>query len=398
MRHIAALDGLRGVAVLIVFAQHAGVPGTGGGGAAVDVFFVLSGFLITGLLIDERTRAGRIDIGRFYLRRFLRLTPALAILAIAYAVAAPDDVGSAVLSLFYLTDYARAFFVEAGPLSHTWSLAVEERFYLLWPAALLVLSRLPPRRLLFVLTGAYVLATAHRCGAAWLQGYDAAYFRFDTRLSGLILGSLLAALVRSGIDRDRTTLTAIALGLLTAGAFAPASGELSLTLGIAIAEAAALRIILTAAVEEAPSAITRLLSMPALAYVGRISYGLYLFHHPLTFALDGAMHWTGVVALTLPASLALAALSYHFVERPLLARRAATRTSVEAVAEARVGARAVATSRRGASSARQPSVAARRATIAASRRTSRVIPARPSGGTCTKPTMRRVPSAAWSER
>ncbi len=237
MRHVAALDGIRGIAVLTVFAQHAGVPGTLGGGAAVDVFFVLSGFLITGLLLDEYARRGRIDIPRFYGRRFLRLTPPLVLLALAYMLVAPGDIGSAMLSLFYLTDYGSAFLVDAGPLSHTWSLAVEEHFYLLWPLALLVLCRLPHRLLIPLLLALYCVATAHRCGVFWTEGYDATYFRFDTRLSGLILGSLLAVLIRSDWNRDAVTLGGIALGLGIAGVFAFESGELSVTLGIAIAEA-----------------------------------------------------------------------------------------------------------------------------------------------------------------
>jgi peptidoglycan/LPS O-acetylase OafA/YrhL len=304
MRRLAPLDGIRGFAVLVVFAQHAGVPGTSGGGAAVDIFFVLSGFLITGILLDERERSGRIGFLGFYMRRLHRLTPALALTVIAYVLLAPYDIGSALISFFYLTDYARAFFLEAGPLSHTWSLAVEEHFYLVWPLALLALCRLPPRRLVLLLLVLYAAATAHRCGAFWMQGYDATYFRFDTRLSGLILGSLLAVLLRSGFDRDKITLAAIALGLGIAGGFAWLSGQTSLTLGIAVAEAAALRVIFTTVEEKEPSALTRALSTSWLVYVGRISYGLYLFHHPMTFALrhEWGLHWLQVAALALPAS------------------------------------------------------------------------------------------------
>ncbi len=322
MRRFAALDGIRGIAVLMVFAQHAGVPGTLGAGVAVDIFFVLSGFLITGILLDERWRSGGIDFLGFYLRRLCRLTPALVLMLIAYVLLVPHDAGTALVSFFYLTDYARAFFLDPGPLSHTWSLAVEEHFYLIWPLALVALCRLPRRWLIPVLLVLYVVATAYRGGAAWMQGYDATYFRFDTRLSGLILGSLLAVLLRSDVSRDRLTLGAIALGLGVAGAFAWLSGEVSLTLGIAIAEAAALRVIFTVVEEEKPSALTTVLSLPALVYVGRVSYGFYLFHHPVTFALHQQMglNWMPVAAIALPASLALAALSYHFVERPILDR------------------------------------------------------------------------------
>jgi peptidoglycan/LPS O-acetylase OafA/YrhL len=320
MRYIAALDGVRAFAVLAVFAQHAGVPGTGGAGIAVDVFFVLSGFLISGILLDEVKRSGRIDLFGFYKRRFLRLTPALLLTLLFYVLAAPHDVGSALISLFYLTDYARAFFVAPGPLSHTWSLAVEEHFYLIWPVALLWLCRLSPKKLIPLLIGLYALATAHRCGTFWIDGYDATYFRFDTRLSGLILGSLLAALLRSDLGREKVALASIGVGLGIAGTFALLMRDSSLTLGIAIAEAAALLTILTVVEGKEAPALTRVLTQPWLIYVGRISYGLYLFHHPMTFVLhdEMGMHWLLVTAITLPLSLALAALSYHFVERPVM--------------------------------------------------------------------------------
>ena len=127
-RHIPALDGLRGVAVLAVLASHAGVPGFALGGVAVDIFFVLSGYLITSILVSEIARTGSIALPKFYLRRIRRLTPALLILATLYAVLAPlvldersatEHLGLSVLSFLYLMDYARAFWIGHNALTHT---------------------------------------------------------------------------------------------------------------------------------------------------------------------------------------------------------------------------------------------------------------------------------------
>jgi peptidoglycan/LPS O-acetylase OafA/YrhL len=143
---IPALDGVRGVAVLAVFASHAGIPGFSLGGMGVDAFFVLSGYLITSILLAEIARTGSISLPKFYLRRIKRLTPALLTLTVLYAILAPfvwversaaEHAGLSALSFFYLMDYARAFWVGHSPLVHTWSLAVEEHFYLVWPFALL---------------------------------------------------------------------------------------------------------------------------------------------------------------------------------------------------------------------------------------------------------------------
>src|SRR5487761_2131823 len=154
LRYNQALDGLRAVAIGLVAADHCWVPGFDSGYFGVDVFFVLSGFLITQLLVDEYDSQGQIDLGKFYLRRLLRLTPPLAILLAVYLAVAPTlwphyglwpHIRDAALAGLYLADYGRAFWSQPTLLEHTWSLSVEEHFYLLWPFAVLLLGRVEPR-------------------------------------------------------------------------------------------------------------------------------------------------------------------------------------------------------------------------------------------------------------
>lgn len=340
-RYIPALDGLRGVAVLTVFASHAGIPGFATGGVAVDVFFVLSGYLITSILVGEIGRTGTIALPKFYIRRIRRLAPALLLLAVLYAVVAPialpersaaEHAGLSALSFFYLMDYARAFFIGHNALVHTWSLAVEEHFYLVWPLALLALARwVPLRRWLMVLAVAYLAATAWRSLSIDLFGWRSSYFRFDTRLSALILGSLLAVLFASETTpraRNIWTLVLIAGALAMTGLASFLYGGADDTggwgtLGIALAEAASLRMILNVVEKHRAGTsglLTTILSQRTLIQVGKISYGVYLFHFPLTYWLYGN-HWTIVLAVSLPLSLALAALSYRYVEQPILTGR-----------------------------------------------------------------------------
>ena len=201
LRYNPALDGLRAVAIALVIADHCHVPGFDGGYFGVDLFFVLSGFLITRLLVDEFDAAGQIDLPRFYLRRLLRLAPPLLLLLAAYLVIAPmiwpqyglwSHIRDAALAGFYLSDYGRAFWHYPIALQHTWSLSVEEHFYLIWPFAVLLLARIELRWRIAGLFGIYLIATAWRIFEYESSGWVATYFRFDTRMSGLICGALLA--------------------------------------------------------------------------------------------------------------------------------------------------------------------------------------------------------------
>lgn len=151
MQRIASLDGLRALAAVAVIFFHAGEDTPlSGGFLGVDVFFVLSGYLITSILLRERSFTGRIDTLRFYGRRFVRLMPALVFLLAVYVIAAPlmwpsmsrsEHIGHALVAGFYLSDYGYALWRIPEFLRHTWSLSVEEHFYLLWPPVLVLLLR-----------------------------------------------------------------------------------------------------------------------------------------------------------------------------------------------------------------------------------------------------------------
>ena len=305
-----ALDGLRAVAVCTVFAAHCNIPGFGGGGAAVDVFFVLSGFLITGLLLDRE-----IKLSRFYLSRINRLTPTL-ILSLALASVLGISSLSITVSALYGMDYARALgFVAHDGLGHIWSLSVEEHFYLLWPLAIMALKRCKHKSAILAIM--FLAATVWRDVNAVVWGYDFTYFRFDTRLSGLMLGSLAAMLIRSELNVNKWTLGVGSLGIVISGTAALfCSFELmALTLGVTVAEVCAVRVILC--VRDASDPIARAMSGKAITYVGRISYGLYLFHYPITCAMEG-MNPLVIVGVAAPITLGIAALSYRYIEIPVM--------------------------------------------------------------------------------
>ena len=219
------LEGLRGLAILLVLAFHASVPGITGGYIGVDVFFVLSGFLITGLLLRERERTGRIDLPAFYARRARRILPAAAVvilvtLPFAWVVMAPldlprvaGDAMAAALSAANMRFAATSmdYFaqgVSPSPFLHYWSLGVEEQFYLVWPALLIVATRLGKPRLSagVVLTIVTIVSFA---GAVWLTDWAApwAFYSLPTRAWQLGLGGLLAVGTGSAL-RAATWLTA----------------------------------------------------------------------------------------------------------------------------------------------------------------------------------------------
>jgi len=324
MQYNPALDGLRAIAVLAVLAFHAGAPLAGGGFVGVDLFFVLSSFLITTILAKEHASTGRIAVARFYWRRALRLYPTLLLLLAGFLIASPylwPELPAwryAAMTAFYVTDYTRALIGEPEVLSYTWSLSVEEHFYLVWPLVLPYILRRPnPARWLLM---AYLAATAWRIGNYHWLGWETTYFRFDTRLSGLILGSMLAFGVRF---QARWVPLAVA-GLAAAVATPSFHGSTGLTAMMVLAEWSAAGLVTYAAGRGRGH---RVLSCAALAYVGRLSYGLYLWHFPIVYWMREHYSWGTTLAVTGAASLALAALSHHLVDLPLRRLRGASRPS-----------------------------------------------------------------------
>jgi len=323
-----ALDGIRAIAVLLVMAFHPRIPGFKGGFIGVDMFFVLSGFLITHLLMEERRRSGSIDLPGFYIRRFWRLTPPLLLMVVGYVIGltiffekfSVTYIRDSLLALFYLSDYSKAFFSKPGFLTHTWSLSVEVHFYLLWPFALLAVLRpcrqWQPALILFLL---WVMAIAWRwyCLAEG-QRWGMVYFRFDTRISGLILGALLAYLTSMRMPRFHPRVMD-ALGTLALGVIAVSvmewrfRDEGALEYGTGIAELATVALLLVALTPA--SWLNRLLSTGPMTYIGRLSYGMYLWHYPAMYYMRKKLQWQETFIYgSLIASIA-AAISYHLMEQ-----------------------------------------------------------------------------------
>lgn len=289
------LDGLRAIAAVMVVLFHARAPGFLGGFIGVDVFFVLSGYLITRILDENQ------DLRRFYWRRFLRLTPPLVTLLAAYLLLYPmirpdhPHGRDAWLAALYLSDYSMAFFEAPDYLRHTWSLSVEEHFYLLWP---LVLIRLRPSIKTLVI--AYIAATLWRWN--W-PDWREAYYRFDTHSSGLILGCIIA---RAKFPVSFPAWPALLVLLVACMTFRWLS-PLVQGPGWTVVEVAA-----AAAVLGTPPAW--LVTMP-LVYVGRLSYGLYLWHYPIARVFrDAHDPWWITLAVSLGVGLSLAILSHHTIE------------------------------------------------------------------------------------
>lgn len=301
-QRIPGLDGLRAFAVLAVLLFHAAPGGPFPGGfLGVDLFFVLSGFLITGVLVaDDR-------LGSFYWKRFCRLGPALGLFLLAYVLVAPaiwpghSHGRDALLAGLYVSNWTFTFWGDPEYIRHTWSLAVEEQFYLIWPFALpLLLKSRQPARWLFA---AVVLLTLWRCSFA--ANWMSYYYRTDTRLTGLLVGAALYFV------RDRLVLsrTAFWIGAALSGWLLLAADILRAFLFIPLAELAAVLMIGAAVSGNAPHFLDR----PLLVRLGLWSYGIYLWHNPATLALRDQGFWVALAG-SLAVAIPCAALSYYSVE------------------------------------------------------------------------------------
>lgn len=320
-------DGLRGVAILLVLIAHAEWPPRGGV-LGVDLFFVLSGFLITSLLLTAwHSTDGRVSLVAFYYRRALRLLPALALLLTVYvyyglvtrSIGSPSHVlTAAAISAGYVTNLFVTFQggLIAHRMVHLWSLAAEEQFYVLWPPILLVAlrRRVRPVTLAWLLVGA---ATAITVNAAILAAGGASYGRLwyapDTHSAAILLGcaAALAWTYRLlTVPRWIAAILAVAvLALLFAYDFSPGFAVVTIP-AFALAAGAGLLFV----ADNEAALVSRLLRMKMLQRVGRISYGIYLWHLPL-------MIFAGPVSGAILA-FPIAAASYRWVEQPFLRRKA----------------------------------------------------------------------------
>lgn len=334
--YVPSLDGLRGVAVAIVVVYHARVGTLHGGFLGVDLFFVLSGFLITAILLKEWLRADRIDFRRFYVRRVLRLFPALCLLVAVYLGATlltSDDpmehVIDATLVLTYISNWTAAFLERPNMLRHSWSLSIEEQFYVLWPVLLLVLLRFVrrPRVICTVIAVSALGAWLWRCA---LLESGAPVIRLmmglDTRADSLLVGCTLAAVLillrpsLAWLDRHGEWLAWLsAAGFLVLTFVAGVRGDDTVIAYLFLAALASGFLVLHL-IGPHDGPLRRALEWGPLTWLGRISYGVYLWHFPLFIVFANKLGWSPLQVLLLggPITVAAAAASFYAVEQPFL--------------------------------------------------------------------------------
>ncbi|MFS0898328.1 acyltransferase family protein, partial [Mycolicibacterium litorale] len=341
------MEGLRAVAVLAVVLYHAGVPGLGGGFVGVDVFFVVSGFLITGLLLREVASGDGVRLGAFYAARARRLLPAAALVLVATAVGAVlllpplqarGVLGDAIANALYVgnyrfaiggTDYLAA--TDPSPLQHYWSLGVEEQFYLLWPVLIVGTGWLVGRRfgesaarsaLPYAAVLIAVAAGSYAVSIAWTHDWPSwAFFSLPTRAWELAVGGLIALslpwwrrvppVAAAAVGWTGLALIVVACTRVTASTPFPGTAALLPVAGTAL--------VIAAGCATPNLGVGRLLSKPLPRAIGRVSYSWYLWHWPVLIlapALFGAELGLASRLAMVVISLGLAILTLHLVENP----------------------------------------------------------------------------------
>jgi peptidoglycan/LPS O-acetylase OafA/YrhL len=334
VHYMPALDGLRTVAVALVLIHHLTYTRLPGGRIGVDIFFVLSGFLITGILLREKDTQGRIDLASFYMRRLLRLMPALAIVVafsflfgLFFRNPAENNLGSSIFAITYLMDFVRAFsrYSEISPVAHTWSLSVEEHFYLVWPLMLGLISTLSRSRRPAAIAGVCLIFAGWRAYLAYSgASFDRVYYAFDTRFDELLAGCALACLMTSDLFAARLlwmrSLWPIAFfGLLLISVRGDWVEEYRVAAAFLPVIVSLLSCVIIAELASHPTGIAaKVASIRPMVYLGRISYGIYLWHYPLLLDVRRFSSSKTLALLAVIISIAVAALSYHYAEQPIL--------------------------------------------------------------------------------
>ncbi len=337
------LDGIRTLAVYLVVAFHAGVEPLRGGFIGVDVFFVLSGYLVTQLLVRDLLEDGRVRLGYFYARRVRRLLPAavvtlLATMFVFAAISTPaqlvDAVGSVRSAFLYVANWffirqSNDYFatgINSSPVVHFWSLAIEEQFYICWPlllTALFVASRRRDKQWTIIRAVVCACAAASLAAALLISRSDLnrAYYGTDTRAYELLAGALLALSLQARARRELSRawlvlLQVVALFVLLGAAtslvhLGPVQRGVTATLSTSV--------LLATLDAHRGSIVGRAFSLPVVTYLGRISYGTYLWHWLVIVVAVHAFDpgpWS-LLAISATVATSVASLSFQVLERPI---------------------------------------------------------------------------------
>jgi peptidoglycan/LPS O-acetylase OafA/YrhL len=338
--HCTPIDGLRALAVAVVIAYHCAAPHLAGGFLALDVFFPISGFVITLTLLREHDQTGRVDKRTFYWRRTFRLMPGLVCMIVFGAV---TEIGSGKITarsylpeaakaitftynLFQAADHARGV-----DLSHTWSLGIEEQFYLMWaPLLALILARVVDSRRIATVGAIAAFFYVAEVVTGLTLGTQASFYLPWSRFDELLIGAVLALAIHGHQSTRVTRLlanqavaiaAAIVIGLVVTAH--PENHDDALIfvgyVGVSLLTAVVVGHVYVRRGQRA-SVVSAVLGWTPFVWLGRRSYGIYLYHAPilLPFALLTGRHWLLSFAFTAVATTAVAAFSYRFIERPAM--------------------------------------------------------------------------------
>lgn len=347
-RYISGLDGLRAISVLAVILYHLHIDWIDGGFLGVTVFFVLSGYLITDILVNEFEKNGKINFKTFWVKRFRRLIPALVVMLVSigtWITLFQRDFlvglrGEILAAFTYISNWYYVFqehsyftkFAPPSPLQHMWSLAVEEQFYIIWPVIMLIaLTFVKSKGKLAVFILLLSVISAEAMAFMFTPDVDPSrvYFGTDTRAFSILLGAALAIIWPSAKLSDNVTpelkktlnITGIVslLALLVMMVFIQEDGSFLYYGGMYLASA--VTAVLIAVIVHPASSISKLFSFKPLIWIGVRSYGIYIWHFPIIVLLGIAVKTESIsgtkIAIALILTFILSALSFSLVEEPI---------------------------------------------------------------------------------